>query len=102
MNIGLKDAHSMAVRALPASYHVKVTAEVGKGYSWESEELRWTISATDESNAQEAESDTVFTIALARLAAELSRARATQVEEVVVEETTPEPEPEPSESTTTF
>lgn len=92
----------MAVKAVGTGYNVKVSAELGKGYSWEDESLRWSIQATDDQNMAKIETDPVFTIALARLTAELARKRAVEVNDVIVEEAVPEPKAEATDGETVF
>lgn len=96
MKVSLKTAYEIAIKALPNDSLVKVVVNIGLG-RWDSRRdphtVQWSVEAFIEGNEEKnrpdisaIETDPIFSIALAKVAAEISRATVEAARDVVVDE----------------
>lgn len=90
MKVSIQEAYKMAKKVLP-DHHISVEIQIGrvpffsspKGPEW----IQWTVTARkDEDTESCADSDEIFSVALARVCAELGRKSAKVVDDVEVDE----------------
>lgn len=97
MIVSLKEAYKIAKKALPKDSRVKIEVSIGEG-RWDSrrdpEQMQWEISVIayttkkgeEETSIDASEKDEVFSIALAKVSAEISRLHAKKADDVQIDE----------------